>query len=86
MEKGLKKELDYYIAHQDELVKQYNGKFIVIKDCKVLGAYNTALEAVETTKQKHPMGTFIVQQCEPGEGSYTQTFHSRVRFAKKQYA
>ena len=86
MENGLKKELDYYIKHQDELVKQYNGKFIVIKDCKIIGAYNTALEAVETTKQAHRLGTFIVQKCEPGRESYTQTFHSRVSFQKKQYA
>lgn len=86
MENGLKKELDYYIEHQDELVVQYDGKFIVIKDCKVIGAYNTALEAVENTKQKHQLGTFIVQKCEPGKESYTQTFHSRVGFTKKQYA
>lgn len=85
MQSGLRKELEYYITHQDELVEKYNGKFIVIKNCEVIGAYNTALEAVETTKQKHSLGTFIVQKCEPGEEGYTQTYHSRVSFGKKQY-
>ena len=86
MENGLKKELEYYIEHQDELVGKYNGKFIVIKNCNVIGSYNSALEAIEKTKQNHKLGTFIVQKCEPGKESYTQTYHSRVSFGKKQYA
>lgn len=81
MNKELEKELNYYIENQDKLVEKYNGKYIVIKDCRVIGAFDSALEAIENTKQKHPLGTFIVQKCEPGKESYTQTFHSRVRFS-----
>ena len=75
---GLEKEFYYYLKHQDELVKEYNGKFIVIKDGKVLGAFASALEAVEKTIEQHELGTFLVQQCEEGNASYTQTYHSRV--------
>ena len=75
---GLEKEFHYYLEHQDELVKEYNGKFIVIKGHKVLGAFASALEAVENTTKQHELGTFLVQKCEPGNASYTQTFHSRV--------
>ena len=74
----LKKEFNYYLEHQDELVKEYNGKFIVIKDHKVLGAFASALEAVEKTRKQHELGTFLVQKCESGNESYTQTYHSRV--------
>ena len=81
MNKELEKELNYYIENQDKLVEKYNGKYIVIKNCAVIGAYDSALEAIENTKQKHQLGTFIVQKCEPGKESYTQTFHSRVTFA-----
>ncbi|MGA3182322.1 MAG: hypothetical protein ABSF38_18500 [Verrucomicrobiota bacterium] len=78
---ALKKEFEFYLRNQDDLVKQYRGKFIVIKDEKVLGAYNDELEAVTETSKEHELGTFLVQECEPGSENYTQTFHSRVGFA-----
>ena len=76
----LKKEFNYYVEHQDELVKKYDGKFIVIKDSEVIGAYDSELEAIEKTAEKYELGTFLVQKCELGEQSYTQTYHSRVAF------
>lgn len=81
MTKPLEKEFDFYLDHQDNLVEEYNGKFIVIKGEEVLGAYDNELEALEKTSEKHELGTFLVQKCEPGSNSYTQTFHSRVAFA-----
>jgi hypothetical protein len=81
MEKPLEKEFKYYIEHQDELVSKYNGKYIVIKDCSVIGAFDSEIEAVEETSKVHKIGTFLVQKCEPGDQSYTMTFHSRVAFA-----
>jgi len=77
----LEKEFKYYIDHQVELVEKYNGKFIVIKDCKVIGAFDSELEAINTTSEQHELGTFLVQKCEPGSESYTQTYHSRVALA-----
>lgn len=77
----LKREFQYYLEHQSELVKQYNGKFIVIKDNKVISAYDSELEAVTETSQQHELGTFLVQKCEEGTSSYTQTYHSRAIFA-----
>jgi hypothetical protein len=77
---ALEKEFNYYLEHQEELVKKYNGKFLVIKDCNVIGAYDSELEAVEKTTKEHELGTFLVQKCEPGSESYTQTYHSRVAF------
>lgn len=75
---SLTKEFDYYVAHQDELVKQHPGKFIVIKDSGLQGVYNSQEEAYEDARKKFELGTFIIQRVEPGEESYTQTFHSRV--------
>jgi outer membrane lipoprotein-sorting protein len=80
MTEQLKKEFQYYLEHQNELVKQYNGKFIVIKDNKVIGVYDSELEAVTKTSQQQELGTFLVQKCEPGTSSYTQTYHSRAIF------
>ena len=81
MANSLKKEFEYYLQHQDELVKQYNGKYIVIKDSVVIGAYASELEAVTITSCEHELGTFLIQKCEPGTSSYTQTYHSRAIFA-----
>ena len=80
MEK-LEREFKYYVEHQDELVEKYNGKFIVIKDCNVIAAFDSELEAIEKTAEQYELGTFLVQKCEPGSESYTQTYHSRVVFA-----
>jgi hypothetical protein len=81
MNKQLQIEFQYYLDHQDELVKKYVGRVLVIKGQKVIADYDSELQAVEETVKTHPLGTFLVQKCEPGEESYTQTFHSRVAFA-----
>lgn len=80
MAKPLEREFDYYLKNQAALVKNYNGKFVVIKGDEVIGAYDDELEAVKKTSEKHELGTFLVQKCEPGTESYTQVFHSLVAF------
>ena len=79
-ESPLKREFDYYLAHQDELVKKYNGRFVVIKDQRVIGDYADQLTAIAETQKSHALGTFLVQKVEPGSEAYTQTFHSRASF------
>jgi hypothetical protein len=78
---NLKKEFDYYLENQEELVKKYNGKVIVIKDCSVIGQYESEIIAVKETMKEYEVGTFLVQRVQPGSESYTQTYHSRVVFA-----
>ncbi len=81
MSTNLKIEFVFYVGHQTELVEKYDGRFIVIKDEEVIGDFDTELEAIEETVKKHKLGTFLVQKCEPGSDSYTQTFHTRVSVA-----
>ncbi len=76
----LEKEFQYYIDHQEELVKKYNEKFIVIIDDKVVGIFNTFRDAHEESINKYKLGTFLIQECLPGKDSYTHTFHSRAVF------
>jgi hypothetical protein len=78
----LDKELQYYIDNQEELVKKYKGQFIVIKDQQVVGAYPTEIEAYNKSVEKYELGTFLIQECQPGEENYTQTFRTRVIFNK----
>jgi hypothetical protein len=80
MEVALKEEFEYYLKYQDELVEQYNGKVVVIKNGIVLGAFDDTMQAIQETRKEHDLGTFLVQRCSPGPDDYTVTFHSRVRF------
>jgi hypothetical protein len=81
MASPLKPEFDYYLANQDEMVRQYNGRFVVIKNRQVIGAYDELPTAVAETQKTHALGTFLVQKVEPGTHAYTQTFHShRIAF------
>ena len=81
MASSLKSDFQYYLDHQAEFLKKYNGKVLVIKDCKIIGTFETEIEAIKETSKSHAMGTFLVQKCEPGTDAYSQVFHSRVAFA-----
>lgn len=78
IDRYLKQQLDYSKSNQGELVKKYEGKFLVIRDQKVQGVYDTKMEAYTDAKKRFELGTFLIQECLPGQESYTQTFHSRV--------
>ena len=78
----LKDEFEFYLKNQKKLANEYSGKFIVIKGRKVIGVYDSEIKAVEETSKKEPIGTFLVQKCEHGDESITQTFHSRMYYSK----
>ena len=75
---SLKDEFHYYLDHQDEFVKKYDGKVIALKDHKVLGAYENYGDAYMLTKRHHKPGTFMLQRVSEGEEDYTVTIHSPV--------
>lgn len=77
IEKNMEKNYNYYLKNQDELKKQYENKYIIIKDEKVYGAYDNMQEAIQNAK-KLEAGTYIIQECKAKKD--IQTFHTRVRF------
>ncbi len=77
----LDKEYKYYLEHQQELQKQYNGRFLVIIGEKVVGDYESQREAYLDSIKKYQLGTFLIQECTDRISDYTQTYHSRVLFA-----
>ena len=77
----LDKEFQYYKDHQKELVRLYDGKFLVIVDEEVKSVHDSGLDAYVSAEATYPPGTFLIQECSAGEESYTQTYHSpRVIF------
>ena len=70
------RELKYFIAHQEELVAKHRGKVLVLRGETVEGAYDSALEAYQVAQGQFPVGTFMIQPCQPGPGAYTVTISS----------
>lgn len=73
----MKDLFQYYLNNQDEFVKKYNGKYIVIKDFEVVGAFEKEADAYFDSETKYGLGNFLIQLCTPGDGAYTQYFMSR---------
>jgi len=76
----LEKEFDYYLEHQNELLKKYNNRYLVIIGESVVDDYDNLEDALEQSGKKYKLGTFLIQECTEGDSAYTATFHSRVRF------
>ena len=76
----LQTEFDYYLKNQKKLLKEHEGKFIVIKGEDIIGTYDDEMTAYQESLKSNKEGTFLIQHCLPGDESYTQTFHSRAVF------
>jgi hypothetical protein len=74
----LEDQFKWYLANQSQLVEKYNGRWVVIHAEKVESDFDTELDAYTFAVSKFKPGEFLIQNVSPGEGSYTQTFHSRV--------
>ena len=70
------KELQFFIDNQDELVRKHCGKVLVLKGQVVVGVYRDTLEAYFGAQKEHKLGTFMIQQCEPGPEAYTVSIGS----------
>ncbi len=77
---SLEKEFEFYLANQDEMVRKYDGKVVVIKNGEILGVYESELDAFTTTSKVHEEGTFMIQRVSEGERDYAASFSSRVTF------
>lgn len=55
------KNYEYFKSHLENLLKDYNEKYIVIKDERVIGAYGSFDEAYEETIKTERLGSFIIQ-------------------------
>ena len=76
----LKAEFQYYLDHKASFEKEYLGKYIVLKDHKVIGVYDDPVQAVTETQKTHQLGTFLVQHV--NESDVQVRFHSRYSIAK----
>ena len=73
----VREEFLYYIAHQDELVRLYSGKVIVMKDHEVVGVFENEHDAYWDSVRRFEPGTFMIQLCTPGREAYTIRAHQK---------
>jgi hypothetical protein len=67
---NLKKSFQYYLNNKQDLMEKYYGKWIVIKDEKIISSYGTEKEAINKTIESGlKMGEFIVQVVLQNDGT-----------------
>ncbi len=78
---NLKQLFQYYRDNQDDFVKKYDGKYILITSDGVKGAFDTQTEGYDTAIKDFGKGNFMLQLCTKGDEAYSQHFFtSRVAF------
>lgn len=75
-------ELGYFIANQEQLVKQYEGMTLVLQGEAVVGVYDDPLNAYLNAVKEHEPGTFMIQPCTAGADAYTVTITSHELFGQ----
>lgn len=77
--KPLQQEFYFFYAHREELVQQYEDKWIVIQGIEVGGVYDDELEAINDSIDKGmELGTFFVEQCTKEPKRYVVQSRARI--------
>ena len=61
MKKPSLKDYEYFLEIQAELAREHDGKFVAIKDKKVLGIFEDYLDAAKAVYVEHERGTVLMQ-------------------------
>lgn len=66
----MSEDFAWFKEHYKEFQDKYGDSFIVIKNKKILGIYNSYGTGVKETAKTEQLGTFIVQKCSPDYIAY----------------
>ena len=80
MNPQLEKELKYFTCNRDKFYKDYPGKYLIIKDCKVMGVFTTRAEAFISGSRKFNRNSFIIQQCTDRAVNQSKLYNPKVTF------
>ena len=64
-------DFEWFLSHYQDLFEEYGHTFLVIKNKKVLGAYDSYAQGVREAEKTEALGTFIVQECNGDPSAYT---------------
>jgi hypothetical protein len=74
----LRRNLDWYIANQQELAAKYNGKVLLIVDQNLVRAFDDMAAAYTEAMKSYAPGTFTLQPCSGESDSYTVMFYTPI--------
>ena len=77
---NLETQLNYFRNHQEELVRDHHGKYVLIHDEQVVGFIDSELQAYSEAKKNYTPGSFLIRRCLKPEEETTHVFHSRAAF------
>lgn len=69
-------DFDFFLDNYNNFYKEYGHKFIAIKNKKILGIFDSEIEAIHKISRDYPIGSFIVQECNGNESGYTNYISS----------
>ena len=58
----LERELEYFSAHKTELLKTYEGLYVLIKQDEFIGAFSTEKQAYEAGLERFGNQPFLIKQ------------------------
>jgi hypothetical protein len=73
-------EFTFYVAHQKEIVEGHLDEFVVVKNQKVVGYYQTEEDAFDAMIGEK-LGTFMVKRCQLPGTDVINYFNNAVAFA-----
>jgi len=76
----VKDEFVFFEANQDEIVQGHIDEFVIIKDQKVCGYYNSEEDAFNSMIGNE-LGTFMVKRCQKTGTDVVKYFNNSVMFA-----
>lgn len=59
----LEKQYQYYLDHEADFLKKYEGKFLVISDSLEVSAFDTKMDAYAYGAENLGLGNFLLQEC-----------------------
>jgi hypothetical protein len=60
----LETERDYFEKHREDLLRQYPGKFVVIKDQQLVGSFETIQDALGAGAREFGTTSFLVRRTD----------------------
>lgn len=78
IQESFEQSFRYSLDHEDELMLKYKNKVVAIYLNRVLGVYESTLDAYLNVPKQHGVepGSFIIKTCSPQEPRYVKLYHS----------
>ena len=57
-------EREFFEKHRDDLLREYPGKFVVVKESQVLGGFDTIQDALGAGARQFGMTSFLVRRTD----------------------